>query len=535
MAQLIGMGDPNTTPMAETRVSQALKSLDSDWIILHHVVWQSHRSGREGDGEADFVLLHPKRGLLVLEVKGGIEIIIERGLWKSKSHKGAVNSIKNPFEQAAASKSTLYKWIELLGFGSRTSVAHAVCFPGLLTVPQLGLYGNPEVTWTKSDLDSISNAVERACSHWKMSASLSAEDVSKIVGLLAPTIIIKRPLAMDSAKAEKDMISLTAEQIEAFAGIRANRGGIIVGGAGTGKTILATARAQQLAREGFDTLLVCFNELLGKQLAQRLEGAERLKACTFHSLCFEQARKAKLAIPSNPGAEWWENGAADLLVEATALNGIEFNAIVIDEVQDFSPAWIEALRCLISQRPDAPLYLFADPKQDLWGRRWDTGLEAQFHFSLHLNMRNTHPIAQRVAATIGSSQRIRDLPGPAPIWRDIPDAKKADREVLAATERLINEGFGPSDIVILCDSAKRVERLREYTVDRYSFSAWGCRGIPVETIARFKGLEAQAVILVLENPTSNQFLTQSYVGMSRARTFLFVVGSQKLQKPLSWN
>ena len=56
----------------------------------------------------------------------------------------------------------------------------------------------------------------------------------------------------------------------------------------------------------------------------------------------------------------------------------------------------------------------------------------------------------------------------------------------------------------------------------------------METISRFKGMEAQAIVLVLEDGITNQLLPKSYVGMSRARAMLTVVGSQNLHQPLSW-
>jgi hypothetical protein len=73
---------PERSPSSELRVRDALRGLDDRWRIFHQVVWQSRRNGREADGEADFVLLHPSGGLLVLEVKGG-RVGIEDGDWYS--------------------------------------------------------------------------------------------------------------------------------------------------------------------------------------------------------------------------------------------------------------------------------------------------------------------------------------------------------------------------------------------------------------------------------------------------------------------
>ena len=61
--------------------------------------WQSPIGKRQADGEADFVMIHPDHGVLVVEVKGG-RIRTSEGEWYSVDRHGAEHEIKNPFEQA---------------------------------------------------------------------------------------------------------------------------------------------------------------------------------------------------------------------------------------------------------------------------------------------------------------------------------------------------------------------------------------------------------------------------------------------------
>ncbi len=51
--------------------------------------------------------------------------------------------------------------------------------------------------------------------------------------------------------------------------------------------------------------------------------------------------------------------------------------------------------------------------------------------------------------------------GPAPIWRDIDNPKRPERDVIALVERLVDEGFGPKNMVVLCNSPSLVDRLRQ--------------------------------------------------------------------------
>lgn len=532
MARYIGLGESEPSEESERRVATALRQLPDDWTVLHHVSWQSQRNGRQGDGEADFVVLHPKRGLLVLEVKGG-GIEIREGRWSTIDRRGDRHEIKNPYEQATASKHALLGWLKEHGLAGRIRIGHAVAFPHMAKLPNVGPAGPSAISFTKPDLDNIVFMIDQCFNHWGLEAKLAVHDVKKLVGLLAPTVSITPNLAGKTAEAEHDLLLFTAEQVEAFAGLRASRGGLILGGAGTGKTLLAIARAQQLAKDDFRTLLVCYNELLGADLARRTAAPPALTAGTFHSICLAEAAKARLPLPGQKDATWWERQAPELLIEACAITETSFDAVVVDEAQDFSPLWLDALRCLIATGKDAPFFEFADPRQDIWARDWSRDSRHPFVFELTRNMRNTRPIAERVAATILITCKDRGVTGPQPIWSATEGAPR-ESDVIAAVEPLLDEGFTPADIVVLCEDAAFANRLRERSIGPYSFGRWGSRGLPVESIARFKGLDTSAVVLVLAENKGPTNQAQAYVGMSRARSLLVVVGSEATKKAVNW-
>lgn len=533
MARYLGISEDNPSEDSERLVARALRMLPDDWTVVHHLSWQSKRGKRQGDGEADFVLIHPERGLVVVEVKGG-GIDVRDGRWLSTNRGGVTNEIKNPYEQVVSSKYALIKWLEDHDLGKSISVGHAVAFPHIDDAPLIGPMAPPEITWTRTELGNPERMLDRVVKHWGLSANLSTEELKRLTRSLAPTVSVRRKLAAASRDADSEMIQMTAEQVATFSGLRAARGGLVLGGAGTGKTVLAIARAQQLARDGFRTLLVCFNELLGGQFKEQLVNQPGLVATHFHALCMSEIRRAKLPVPSTPSSEWWESDAAELLVSACAENGTEFQAVVIDEGQDFAPGWLEALRCITNTQSEAPFFVFADPRQELWGRSWDQFGKWDFTWELRQNMRNTNPIAQRVTAVFNTSTVQRGVDGPLPRWRDVHDTKRFESDVLSAVEALVEEGFGPTNLVVLCSSARSVARLREHTVGRYSLGAWGSKGIPVETVARFKGMESEAIVLALDRNDDSSNAAIGYVGMSRARTVLVVVGERRQQSIVNW-
>ena len=96
--------------MSERIVRRASEQLDEPWTVLHSVAWLSP-DGPQNDGEADFVFFHPEWGLVVAEVKGGREILLERGNWFSVDRHGDRHAIRNPFEQARRSKHALARFV----------------------------------------------------------------------------------------------------------------------------------------------------------------------------------------------------------------------------------------------------------------------------------------------------------------------------------------------------------------------------------------------------------------------------------------
>jgi len=220
-------------------------------------------------------------------------------------------------------------------------------------------------------------------------------------------------------------------------------------------------------------------------------------------------------------------------MEACAGNASSYDAIVVDEGQDFAPDWIESLKCLVANSEDAPFFVFADTHQELWNRNWRASPVAELIFELRLNLRNSLPIAEKVAQVVESDRPLRGAVGVAPQWRVAPDSD-VEAETISILEALIDQGLGARDITVLCQSATLAGRLRERIVGPYSLGKWGSRGIVTETISRFKGLESAAIVLVLEDGRELDNRCLAYVGISRARAILVVVGSEDQKTFVRW-
>ncbi len=531
MATTISHPVPDYDPQSELKVYSALKSLDDGWHILHSIAWLGARGSRISDGEADFVLLHEDHGVIVVEVKGG-GVDLVNGRWISEDRHGHVYQIKNPFEQATASKSNLHKWLkERVGLSVPT--CHAVAFPDIKHTLELGPACPAEIVWDRQDIPSLAQALSRTLAHWRQSASLSSADVRNVIDALAPTVSVRRTLADAAHDADAGLLQLTNDQIRAFAMIRRTPRAVVFGGAGTGKTVLAREKARQLTDEGNEVLLTCFNELLARRLSAD-NSLKDIHVATFHALCMSSARSAELHIPGSPDNEWWISDAPLLLMEAAERTGLAFDAIVVDEGQDFAGAWFEALEAICASGSAAPFYIFADENQKLWDRDWVPDAQ-RLRLDLTTNCRNSRPISTRVAAISGSELDDLGVDGPPAKWTDLVARRDAPRVVQRTVEKLLGQGFAREDVVVLCESPWLVRRLREMAVADTGFCELGRAGIATETIGRFKGLEALAVVVVLDAEKPGPPDRNAYVGFSRARSLLNVVAFPGRKALVGWN
>jgi len=510
---------------AEEQVFNALRELPDPWHVVADVYFPIPRDADPAlDGQVDFVLLHPELGGIVLEVKGGSGIGVEDGHWWSENREGRY-PIKNPYQQASGYKYTLKKLIE-----ERTGVAvwfgHAVAFPSTSSVHgSIGMTGPEQLTIMRNDLDAIAPALDRIVRFLGPPRQrLSGRDVEKVVRALAPTAVITVDLADGSDDVRRKQVELTQQQHAVLESVANWPRAWVKGAAGTGKTVLAISRAQQLAQAGKRTMLVCFNQALGDHLAAEITDGS-IDAGHFHRLA------AQLGGPRPAGMSeftWRERGCADLMLEACLSAERTWDAIVVDEAQDFDPYWIEVLETLLT--PDGVLVAFADENQQLFRRELIDLPELPLE--LTINCRNTRGIATCAGGplqVVWDERRCADGP--------IPELFVVDgdptRKIRSVVHAYIGEGnLKPERVAILSTSRELVDELSSGQIGRWTTVRAGQLGLVCDTVHRFKGLEADAVVLVL--PEDRVAPVAAYVGMSRARTLLTVIASAAAAESIRW-
>ena len=411
------------------------QKLDDDYLI-----WYDVPIGKK-QLHPDFIVLHPLRGLLVLEVKDWkIDTIVNvtRANWtiadrNTNEHK----QVKNPLEQA---RNYLLHAVKLLE--RDVDLVHAIAsnHAGKCIVP----YGYgvvfTNITRTVFDKQGLGDAIASnlvICKDemlesvdsgdfqqrlWDMfpyhfDRTLSPHQVNRIRWHIFPDIAIQPSLLPEPEEDEvitpvaiaPDLIKIMDLQQEKLA--RSLRGGhrVIHGVAGSGKTLILVYRCQFLAEKSDKPILVlCYNISLASKLRQMLreKGIAETKVSVqhFHSWCAEMLRLYQVPLPDRTryqGGEFFEQLVNQVVlgVEQEKIPKGKYGAVLLDEGHDFQPTWFHLLVQMVDPETKSLLVLY-DDAQSIYEKRErgkfsfaSVGINARGRTTvLKLNYRNTEEI-----------------------------------------------------------------------------------------------------------------------------------------------
>ena len=514
---------------AESDVFEHLAKLQDKWTVIYSLTWHGNRNGRSGDGEGDFILLHPEYGFFVAEVKGGERVFIREGKWFSMPHgqKKEV-SIKDPFEQALSTSKALNEWLKENYEGPKLPLfSHCVILPGHIQKGDISPAGRRELVIDKVDLSTLLTSLQRVSTHWNRKSSLSVGDIEKVVKLLRPDVDFAMDKRVHLEHAQRGMLELTQQQLTVLAAVRRQRRLLINGSAGSGKTVLATEAAKFHASTGKKTLFLCFNRPLGDQLKKKLSGISNLTVGSFHSFAKREVEMASIPYEDFDDIPY-------LLIEAASMNKSSFDAIVVDEAQDFRADWWEALLAIATETETAALHVFRDINQDIYEGDSLPALETFFPVDLPLNCRNTLPIANLVHELGNVSTQAQSIDGPNPEFLVIGSLTGAEKKIKKVIDQWTNEfGISLNEITILTDTSDLADKWFGSEIGGFRMGDGTNGTVRIETVHRFKGLESEAILCVFDpeisQPHENGTLRRlGYIGFSRAKTSLAVLASESI-------
>ena len=551
MARLFPKIDPSEIENpGERKVAEALVSqLPSRVEVFHSFNWLgTNRADKLVEGECDFVVVDPANGMIFVEVKGGsLEFDPERMEWLRVFPTGRHQTInKDPFEQARTSMHEVLERVknELPLFSGQLpfTYCYAVAFPDCTYTGSLPASIVPDLVLDAAKCRAIKPSLERVFDRFRRQPHpvLSPREMEAIHEALYPKFAILPVLWRKVEDQEERLKRLTAEQQRLLEFLGSRPKAAIRGVAGSGKTILALAKAQQTARRGMRTLFLCYNRPLKDWLQQSIPDTfgDDLVIDTYHGLVYDLCQMAN--VPFQPRAhredsEFWTSDAPECLMVACDRLGKEpkFDAVVVDEGQDFHDLWWTSLDGIFRDPENKGCYyVFFDPYQNLYVDSPAIPGELDNPFELPVNCRNTVRIAEHCATLVEQSPLVRDG---APLGdepeivsvRTIRDGfREAGRRVRALCMPNTG-GLKTSQVAVLAPGSTERDWPHDYgavSITRNPDQWRNDTGVLLTSWRRFKGLEADAVVVIETSPTDGGSDTaDQYVARSRAKHLLTII------------
>ncbi len=491
----------------ERRLAERLEQkLDDDYWLWYDVPMGPRNT------HPDFCVLHPRRGMLILEVKDWKKDTIlcaNKQDWSILGDSGP-KTVINPLEQARQYAHQVVKALERDTQLTQPDGPHAgkLAFPWSYGV----VFAN--ITRKQFDAAELHHAIEPhrvLCQDemtegadpetlqsqlwgmfpFGMRGAISLPQLDRVRWIMFPEVRVQTTGSLfddnDADAQLPDIMRVMDLQQEQLARSLGDGHRVIHGVAGSGKTMILGYRAEYLAKACTPTskpiLILCFNEPLGVKLHSVIDTkglGSKVHVWHFHKWCYAQLKHAGQALPPQ-GPRFSEELVDRMIraVERSQVPGGQYQAVMIDEGHDFAPEWLKLVTQMVDPATNSLLVLY-DDAQSIYERARSkqfsfksVGIQAQGRTTiLKINYRNTRQILQTaslVAADLLTAQDQDDdgIPllkpvscgrdGQAPIIIKLPSLRE---EAFAIADYLVQahqEGFAWGDMAMLCADWKTMD------------------------------------------------------------------------------
>ena len=500
---------------AELRTLEALRSgLPSAYTVFHSVHWSRDAAYHTAFGEADFIVANQSGEVVVIEQKSGALDESTDGLIKRYS-----DGRKNVASQ-------IYRTLDGVRDQFKRQSGHDIILDYLIYCPDYRLRDLNAVGLTASRIVDARDASRLGDRIISILAPGSATDHGKrVLRFFENRFYLVPDIHAHVTAGERAMIRLSGGLAETLSAIEMKPLKLRVRGtAGCGKSVVAGRFAERAVAAGKRVLLVCFNRPLAERLKMTVpQGAH---ADTFYGLMdrFLKSRGHTLAYERMGEPNFWE-GVQERVIGETIGPEWKFDALIVDEGQDFEPQWSEILRLFL--KPDADLLWLEDADQAI---RLDRGnnstsepayekLTPQFvGFRARANYRSPETIARYILRVLPFEfLPSNPLPGLGVGVATYTEVGEQSKRVAAIVTDLIRTGFRHNDIVILSmrglshATFANEKRIGAFTLSRPT-GGYDLLGnqlfekgqLRFDTVYRFKGQQAPAIILTDVDPNQDR-------------------------------
>lgn len=489
----------------ERRLAERLeRKLDADYLLWYDVPIGPKQA------HPDFVVLHPSRGLLVLEVKDWrIDTLrrANRNDW-TIAPDGIPVTVPNPLEQA---RQYAHQVADALKHDAQL-VEQEGRHQGRLCLPWSYGVVFPNIRRQQFEAASLDQAIDShrvICqdemvesvdaedlqsrlwgmfsSAWLMHGALSLPQIDRVRWILFPEVRVPQQGGLFDAPADDaiaevelpDIMHVMDLQQEQLARSLGDGHRVIHGVAGSGKTMILGYRAEYLAKTVTTkpVLVLCYNRALADKLDAQFCArglASKVHARGFHQWCRQQLVTFGQAVPQGWGDTVFRQQVDGVIraMERGFIPAGQYQAVLIDEGHDFKPEWLKLVTQMVDPKTNSLLVLY-DDAQSIYERQRkrqfsfkSVGIQAQGRTTiLRINYRNTRQILQiasLVAADLLTPEDKDDdgVPllrpvscgrdGDAPLIVRLPTLQEETRHIAALLLDAHQEGHAWSDMAVLC-------------------------------------------------------------------------------------
>lgn len=538
----------------------------SSMYVLHSVFTNHHMKNMSG--ELDFLVLAPNDGFFCIEVKHG-GVSRKNGDWCFTNRSGSTNCKKTgPFEQQSATMNSIRNYIlkkvkhnkEIHDRFERILWGSGVAFTSMIEFIDFGPEGHSWQVLTKQGLNlpigayistlSKGSHREHSAKYWYdvNKARPSKKDCEDIVAILRGDFDINYSEINRMIDNELSIEEYTKEQFSLLDFVNYNRRCLIVGGAGTGKTLMALEVSKRKAKENLTIGLFCFNNKLGDKLNNSMNNMITNKDCiaycgTLHSYMTNLTRSRPPQNTEEQKKYFDETLPMEFLIECDNISEEDkLDFLILDEAQDLlSPNYLEVFDSILKGGiRNGNWIMFGDfSNQAIYlddSVKIFELLNSYTSFMrfppLKINCRNTKSIAEQNTLLTGVELpefTSRNNQGNS-VSCSYPNRKNLSKEIESILLDIEKRGIPLSKVTLL--SPKTIENsiISDYDPVLKMIK----KGVQYSTIQGFKGLENSIIVLYDFDDISSQRMQKLlYVGISRATQELYLVIDKELKTSIT--
>lgn len=486
----------------ERRLAERLEQkLDDDYRLWYDVPVGPKQS------YPDFVLLHPRRGLLILETKDWKLETIQRATRQLFEiiPDGRPKTVINPISQARHCAIQVVNSLERDSQLVHASGAHQgkLAFPwghGVVLTritrkqfesAQLDQAMEPDRVICSDEMTESVDAEHFQQRLWNMFPHtfghvMSLPQLDRVRWIMFPDVRVQTQASLfDDSAADAEMptmmrvMDLQQEQLARSLG-EGHR--VIHGVAGSGKTMILGYRADYLAKAVTPTskpiLILCYNEPLALTLNSVMAAkglTDKVHARHFHKWCREQLVAFGQTLPEQSNSKQYVDNLVQFVITAVERQQIpsgQYQAVLIDEGHDFAPEWLKLVTQMVDPTTNSLLVLY-DDAQSIYERSRSkqfsfksVGIQAQGRTTiLKINYRNTKQILQTaslIAADLLTADDKDDdgIPivqptscgrdGEVPLIIRLPTLRDEANKIAELLNAAHDEGHAWNDMAVIC-------------------------------------------------------------------------------------